>query len=90
MLILGGIFTSKLKNSGLVCKFHGNVGGLLQNRRKIRLIRQMGLCHQAVNHQGDQRCCPQEVVAVVVLIPVQRLQSEWVSLKDRRHWRRES
>lgn len=46
----------------------------------------MGLYHQAVNHQGDQRCCPQEVGAVVVLlIPVQRLQSESVNQNGRHH-----
>jgi hypothetical protein len=63
-----------------------NIAGVFQNRRRIRLTRQMGLYHQAVNHQGDQRCCPQEVGAVVVLlIPVQRLQSESVNQNGRHH-----
>lgn len=92
VLIFEGIFTSKRTNSALMCEFHGNVVGLFQNRRRIRLTRQMGLYHQAVNHQGDQRCCPQEVgaVLVVVLIPVQRLQSESVNQNDHRHWHRGS
>jgi hypothetical protein len=60
---------------------------LFQSRRRIRLTNRMGPYRQAVNHQWDQRCRPQEVVvaaaAVVVVTLVQLWQLELVNWKDR-------